>query len=139
MSIGNTTNPIIGSLAAGTALIGKVSASNETGTVYNGTTALTPKFAVISLATSGQIVAAVTSKKIRVLQLVLTANAAVNAKFQSHVTPTDLTGLLYLGIDTVVSTGYSPVGHFETLSGEALDLNLSGSVAVGGYLTYIEI
>jgi hypothetical protein len=128
-------------LSAGTNLIGQVLASNETSTIYNSTTALTPKFAVISASSSGAntIVAAVTSKKIRVLAYTLIANAAVNAKFQSAVTPTDKTGLLYLAANTGASPAYSPVGHFETIAGEALSLNLSAAIAVGGHLTYIEI
>jgi hypothetical protein len=103
--------------------------------------AVTPKFAKIAVSSSGVniVVAAVTSKKIRVLSYVLVANAAVNVKWQSHTTPTDLTGLDYLAANTGVSSGYSPVGHFESLSGESLDLNLSGAVAVGGHLTYIEV
>jgi len=128
-------------LGAGTALLGKISGSDETSTIYNGTTALTPKFAVISTSSSGasQVVAAVSSHKIRVINVVLMANAAVNVKFQSHVSPTDLTGLLYLAANTGFAPGYIPTGHFETISGEALDINLSGAIAVGGWLTYIEV
>jgi len=124
---------------AGTNLIGQVSASDETSTVYNGVTALTPLFAVIVASNSGvtNVVAATSGKKIRVLRWSLTAAAAVNFKWQSHVTPTDLTGLYYTGITGGISEAYCPVGHFQTISGEALDINLSGSVAVGGSLTYV--
>lgn len=117
-------------------------ASNETGTLYNGVTALTPKFQKISASSSGAttIVAAVTSKKIRVLAWDAVVNAAVNFKWQSHVTPTDLTGLYYMaGQGGGVARAFSPVGYFETVSGEALDINLSGAVAVGGVLTYVEV
>jgi hypothetical protein len=71
----------------------------ETSKMLNGTTTLTPKFSTIVASSSGAttIVAAVTSKKIRVLALKVTANAAVNIKWQSHVTPTDKTGLSYCG------------------------------------------
>ena len=128
-------------LAAGTNLIGTAASPSETSTVYNGTTALTPKFAKISTSSSGasQVVAAVTSKKIRVLRLSLIANAAVNVKFQSHVTPTDLTGLYYLGANGGWVEPFCAVGLFETVAGEALDINLSGAVAVGGCLTYVEV
>lgn len=128
-------------LPAGTALLGQVSASNETATVYNGTTALTPKFAVITASTSGAttIVAAVGGKRIRVLRMSLMSNGTVNVKWQSHVTPTDLTGLYYFVANTGWVEGYCPVGIFQTVSGEALDINLSGNVAVGGSLTYVEV
>jgi len=116
-------------------------ASQETSAIYNGTTSLTPKFATITASSSGAttVVAAVTSKKIRVISYVVVANAAVNIKFQSHVTPTDKTGLLYLAANGGVSGAYAPTGHFETISGEALDINLSGAIAVGGHLTYVEV
>ena len=95
-------------------------------------------FAPITASASGvtNLVAAQAGKSIRVLQVVLVANGAVNVKFQSHVTPTDLTGLFYLIANTGFSSGFSPSGQFQTVSGEALDINLSGNVAVGGYLTY---
>jgi hypothetical protein len=32
---------------------------------------------------------------------------------------------------------FSPVGHFSTLTGEALDLNLSAAQTVGGYLVWV--
>jgi hypothetical protein len=34
---------------------------------------------------------------------------------------------------------FGPVGNFQTVSGEALDINLSANVAVGGELTYVEV
>lgn len=126
-------------LAAGTALIGKASASAETSTVYNGTTALTPKFAVISASSSGDnaVVASVVGKKIRVLRWSASANGTVSIKWRSATT--DVTGLSYLIQYASAGGAYCPVGIFETASGEALNLNLSGAVAVGGVLTYLEI
>lgn len=123
-----------------TSLLAQVSASLETNSIYQGTTALTPKFATIVASSSGAttIVAAVSNKKIRVLGYVLTFNAAVNAKWQSHVTPTDKTGLAYGAANGGIAAAFNPVGHFETISGEALDINLSGAVAVGGHLLYVE-
>jgi hypothetical protein len=114
---------------------------DTTDTIYNGSTALTPKFATITASSSGAttIVALVASKKIRVLSMALTANAAVNAKWQSHTTPTDKTGLFYLGAQGGFVLPYNPKGWFETVAGEALDINLSGAVAVGGMLSYVEV
>lgn len=128
-------------LAAGTNLIGKIVAGIDTSTIYNGTTALTPKFATIVASSSGAttIVAAVTSKKIRVIALQLVANAAVNVKWQSHVTPTDKTGLAYLAANGGYVLPKNEYGWFETVAGEALDINLSGAVAVGGSLVYVEV
>lgn len=116
--------------------------SQDTNVLLNGNTALTPKFKVITASSSGAttIVALVASKKIRVLAWDIKVNAAVNFKWQSHVTPTDLTGLYYnSGQGDGVARAFNPLGYFETVAGEALDINLSGAVAVGGVLTYVEV
>jgi hypothetical protein len=128
-------------LQAGTALIGRVSASHETSTLYNGTTALTPKFATISASASGNttLVAAVTSKKIRVLQYRFQAGADVDVKFRS-ASAGDLTGAMSAGAKGGGGgAAYCPVGLFETTSGEALQINLSSAVQVSGHLVYAEI
>lgn len=128
-------------LAVGTNLIGSVSASTETSTVYNGTTPLTPQFANITASASGvtTIIALVAAKKIRVLAIWLTANAAVNVKWQSHVTPTDITGLAYLAANGGYVLPFNPAGWFQTVAGEALDINLSGATPVGGSITYVAV
>lgn len=132
---------ITNALPAGTNLLGQISASAETATIYSGTTALTPKFAAITASASGAttIVAAVGGKRIRVIRWSLSSNGSVNIKWQSHVTPTDLTGLHYLTQYASAGGAYCPQGIFQTVSGEALDINLSGAIAVGGELTYVEV
>lgn len=129
-------------LSAGTNLIGRTSSSDETSTIYNGTTALTPKYAVIAASSSGNntIVAAVTSKKIRVLAYNFIGNGAVNAKWQSGAGGTDLTGLKYIAAaGGGICAPYNPLGWFETGSNTLLNLNLSGAVAVGGEVVYCEV
>jgi hypothetical protein len=112
-----------------------------TDTIYSGATALTPKFATIAASSSGNntLIAAVVSKKIRVLSLSLMSNGTVNAKFQSGAGGTDLTGLYYTAANTGFVLPFNPVGHFETASNTLLNLNLSGAVAVGGQITYVEV
>lgn len=112
----------------------------ESNSLRIGGVAATVKFATIAASSSGAntIVAAVTSKKIRVLNYVLVSNGTVNAKWVS-VSTGDISGLSYLVANTGVSSGYAPTGHFETTAGEALSLNLSGAVAVGGHISYIEV
>lgn len=128
-----TTDALAAVLASDALVTGDSSTGNLT--------ALTPKFAKIVASTSGAttIVAAVASKRIRVVSWTLVANAAVNVKWQSHVTPTDLTGLYYLAANGGLAVPFSPVGYFQTTAGEALDINLSGAVAVGGSLVYVEV
>jgi len=115
---------------------GKIMDKNLSGELVE----LTVKRAPISVSTSGAttIVAAVALKKIRPISIVLVANDFVNIKFQSHTTPTDLTGLLYLGSNGGFASGLNEHGHFETVAGEALDINLSASIAVGGWINYVE-
>jgi hypothetical protein len=90
---------------------------------------------VASTANATEIVAAVTGKKIRVLACSFMANGTVNVKWQSA--STDLTGLAYLVANTGKVLPYSPGGWFETAVGEALNIHLSGAVAVGGELVYV--
>lgn len=122
-------------------LIDTIAAYDTTDGIMNATSLLTPQFGTIVVSASGvtNLVAAVSTKKIRVLGFVLTANAAVNVKFQSHVTPTDITGLHYLAQNSIVTVPYNPKGWFQTIAGEALDINLSGNVAVGGYFLYVTL
>lgn len=118
----------------------RVVSALDSAAMQSGNDQVTPKFVSIAASASGDntLVSGVASKKIRVLSYVLMSNGTVNAKFQSS-TGGDITGLLYLVANTGASSGFSPVGHFETVAGEDLQLNLSGAIAVGGHLTYIEV
>lgn len=119
----------------------KVSAAQATDTLMNGTTQLTPKFAAINASASGvtTVIAAVASKKLRILGFFLITNGAVNVNFQSHTTTTTKTGTLYCAANGGVSSGFGQFGWFETVAGEALDINLSGAVSVGGQIVYVEV
>lgn len=99
------------------------------------------KFAKISASSSGNntLVAAVSGKKIRVISLALMAASAVNAKLQTAAGGTDITGLFYPAANGGFVLPYNEGGWCETVSGELLNLNLSGAVAVGGCMTYQEI
>jgi hypothetical protein len=109
--------------------------------VAGGTASAAALFAPIAVSASGvtNILAAVASKSIRVLAVQLVANAAVNIKWQSHVTPTDLTGLAYLAANGGYVLPYNTAGWFQTIAGEALDINLSAAVAVGGSIVYVTV
>lgn len=105
---------------------------------------LTPKFANIAVGTSGDntLVSAVASKKIRVISAFLVAASDVTAYFVDG-NDTALAGDSSNGITMTGSSGFTlnenRFGWFQTGSGQSLDLNLSGNVAVGGSLTYVEI
>ncbi len=138
-NIGTVTT--LPSIPAGTNLIGQISASDETGTIYSGTTAVTPKFATFSTSSSGAttVIALVNGKRLRVLRWSCTANGATNIQWQSHVTPTNISGLKYMTQFKDSGGAYCPVGHFQTVSGEALDINNSNAIAISGEVTYIEV
>lgn len=102
---------------------------------------LPQKYSKIAASSTGNntVVAAVTGKKIRVLAVNFSASAAVNVKFQSGAGGTDITGLYYLAANGGFVLPYNPLGWFETAAASLLNLNLSGDVAVGGSVTYIEV
>lgn len=141
VDIGDVDVTSLPALAAGTNLIGRVSSSDETSTLYSGTTAITPKFAIIDAATSGDntILSAVVGKKIRVLSLFVIAAAAVTARFESGASGTALTGQMNLAANGGFVLPYNPLGWFETASNTLLNLELSGAISVDGSLTYAEV
>lgn len=112
----------------------------QTDALMNSLTALTPKFAVIAATSSGNtdVVAAVTSKKIRVLAYNLLVSGAASVKFQSGAS-TDKTGSKALAANGGLVAGFNPLGWFETVSGEKLNINSSAAVTIGGELVYVEV
>ena len=93
----------------------------------------------VDLSATGTVAPLAAAQKIRVVAYVLVANGTVNANWQSHTTTATKTGPLYLVANTGVSAGYNPLGWFDTVAGEALDLALSAGVAVGGHVTYVKV
>ena len=97
----------------------------------------------IAAASNGDntLVAAQAGFAIRVVSFILTFSAAVNAKFTDGAGGTNLCGLLY-GIGTGPPPIVAPIagpnarGYFQTTKGNALILNLSGAVPVGGEVVY---
>jgi hypothetical protein len=98
--------------------------------------------AAIAASASGDntVVAAVAGKSIAVEAFELSASAAVNAKWRDG--STDKTGLLYLaaaGSGADASSADVEGGEDELWTGtpgQALVLNLSAAVPVGGFVTY---
>lgn len=99
--------------------------------------------APIAASSSGDnsIVSGVAGFAIRVIGYVLSFSGTVNAKWMSDTGggAVALSGLLYGVADTQVvapATDQTARGWFQTASGKALNLNLSGAVAVGGHVVY---
>lgn len=133
---------------AGTNLIGKISAAADASTRYDGSTALTPKFANIDTATSGnnEIIAANATKKIRVISIFLAASGAVDVYFNDG-TANLLGGTRKIKLDNTGAVGTvgfalqeNRTGWFETAAtNRPINLNLSGAVGVAGCITYVEV
>lgn len=102
---------------------------------------VTIKYAIIDAAGSGDntLLAAVTSKKIRVLSAFLVSAGTVNVRFESGAGGTALTGQMNLVANTGFVLPYNPGGWFETASNTLLNLELSGAVSVDGSFSYIEV
>ena len=117
-------------------------AAPVTGTVYHGDTPLLPKFAAIDATGSGDntIVAAVTGKKIRVLALHVTMTGTlVTIRFESAAGGTALTGQMQPLAGNSITLPFNPVGWFETVAGELLNMELGGAQSVDGCLVYVEV
>ena len=98
----------------------------------------TISYAAIDAATSGDntLVAAVTSRRIRVHGYVLVSAGTVTVRFESAASGTALTGQMTMAVNSVITAPFNPAGWFETVAGELLNLELSGAVSVDGHLIY---
>ena len=94
--------------------------------------------APINVSSSGAttIVAAVSGKTIRILSLYLVVGGAVNLNWQSHLTTSDADGTQDFAANGGIVLPFNPAGWFDTVQGEALDINTSNGSQVGGNLTY---
>lgn len=96
-----------------------------------------PQQAKISTSSSGAntIVSATSGKRIVVVSWNVMANGTTNVKWVSG--STDISGLYYLvaNVGAVVDHSVPDFG-LKTTAGEALVLNNSAAVAIGGYVTY---
>lgn len=116
--------------------------------LMNDTTVMTPKFANIDVASSGnnQIVAAIASTTIRVLAVFVAASGAVDVYFNDG-TANLLGGTRLVKLDNTGAAGavgfslpFNPVGWFETAAdNRPINLNLSAAVGAAGCLVYVEV
>ncbi len=96
------------------------------------------KFASIQTNSSGDttIVPAVAGKRIRVVSVAIVAGGNVSVRFKSGATW--ITGTMVFGQSGGLAHSFEG-GLFQTNVGEALIINLSAAVQVGGYIVYEEI
>lgn len=94
--------------------------------------------AAISYSSNGNntLVAAVTGKKIRVVQIFMIAATAVSVTLQSGAGGTGLTGAVPVGDTGGFVLPFNDAGWFETAAGSLLNAFLSSGVQVSGCLGY---
>lgn len=116
-----------------------VGASDETSTIYEGDTPLTPIFLSFTLSSNAAtaLVSATNSKQIRILRYSLSFDGVGNFNFQSHTTTSTASATKYGVANTQVDAPYCPLGIFQTVVGEGLDGNLTTTGPVSGDLLYI--
>ncbi len=96
-----------------------------------------PQGLAVNVSASGdsELATAVTGKKVTVLGILLVAAEAVTVSFKSGTTA--ITGPMPLAAGGGFARDAAPGGFvFQTSAGEALKINLSAAVGVGGCLTY---
>lgn len=100
------------------------------------------QYAVVAAATAGDntLVAAVTGKRIRVVQLVLVASGGANSvRLESAAGGTALTGVMDLVADGQLVLSHNPAGWCQTVAAELLNLELSAATSVAGVLGYVTV
>jgi hypothetical protein len=132
-------------IAVDSAGVVKVAAFQQTDLMMSGVTQLTPKFAAIAAATSGNntlVTNPNAGKKIRILAIMVIAGAAGNIYFTSD-TGTVIFGGSTNKIQLAANGGFvlpfSPVGWFETAADADLTMNASSTGPFSGGVVYVEV
>lgn len=102
---------------------------------------LTIKFARVNATADGSndVVAAVTSKKIRVLGYAVQSTGAGTVTWKSSTTSTLAEMVIAANGDGVSYSGGVQAPAFETVSGEKLTIDNPAGVDTKGHLSYIEV
>jgi len=136
-------NPLPVNVAAADRTTDNVGAAMVTDALMNDTTALTPKFKSLSVAasqTDSSVVAAVTSKKIRVVAMaVQCGSTATDVTFESDEATDVRLHKVPAGANGGQILPFNPVGWFETASGSALIVTTGAGSSVEITLTYVEV
>jgi len=132
-------------LPARVATTDNIGAAHQTNQLMDGTTSLTPKFALANIAastTDGAVVAAVGGKKIRVITYkIMAGGTATDVTFTSKPggAGSAISMLHACAANGGLSSGEAVLGHFETTSGEGLSMTTGAGSTVGVQVTYVEV
>ena len=127
-----------------------VQAYLDASTMQSGSTQLTPGYSPISLTATGTIVAAVASKKIRVVCLAVQFDFTTNNETYTFYNGPSASGGVAITGTFVAATAslaspflvlpFSPIGWFETSAGALLELALGGTTPIArGCLAYVTV
>ena len=124
----------------------RVVSTLESNSLRAGTATVTPAFAAIAAASSGNNTLVTNSnggKKVRVLAMSMVAASAVSLYFTSDNGGTVIHGGSTNKISLAANGGFvlpfNPLGWFETAADHDLVVNLGGAVAVSGGVVYAEV
>ena len=95
------------------------------------------RFHSTDITASSDLITAVSNIKLRVISLVVSADAACTLKFQTNGT-SDVTGTFYVPASRVISFS-SDLGIFESGAGEKLNVVQTGTANVGLTLSYRQV
>lgn len=99
------------------------------------------KFATVAQASgtlTSDLVAAVSSKKIRVLSYTISAETACSVKFETGASAATVAESLYLPVNGSI-TQACELGLFETASGDKLMINKTGAANITVTISYREV
>ena len=97
----------------------------------------TVKTALVSRASSGELIAAVTGKSIRVVSAALMVASSVTVRLDTAGNP--LTGAMSMIVGVPLALPVNPFGWVKTVAGEALNVTLGSAVQISGVIHYIEV
>jgi hypothetical protein len=133
----------VGSIPAAARTTDSIGVAHQTDAIMNGLTALTPKFKSLTVAasqTDTSVVAAVASKKIRVLSLAhQCGGTATTATYESDEGSDVRLHKVPAGINGGQTLAFNPAGHFETAAGSALLVTTGAGSDTEITLTYVEV
>ena len=116
-----------------------------TSTIFDGENPLQPKFAKANVAasqTDSAVITAVAGKRIRVVVFRIHAGGtATNVTFNTKPSGagTAISELFACAANGGHHGTFSPVGHFQTASGEGLTVTTGGGSTVGIGIVYVEV
>ena len=141
MRVASATKPLPVSAPAASRTTHSISVGLQTDAIMSSLTTLTPKFfsaTVTAASTDSSLIAAVGGKKLRILSLAVQCGAtATDITFESSTTTRK--HKIPAGANGGQILPFSPVGYFETATGESLTVTTSSGSSTEITGVYVEV